>query len=310
MLGVALAAGEGKRMRPLSKERPKPLIPTLDVPQLCWTLARLSQVQPSTVWVNSHYFPEQIETVVSEVADVMTIQIRTSFEEEEALGTAGALKKLQEELNETFVVTSSDIATDFPIQRLIDAHESSGASATLLAIPSEDSADFLIEEGWVGDLVDRQTTVRAGHMFGNVAVFEPDVLSLISEGPSGMYESIFTALMNADRGIATVEWDGYWFSVTSPQDHLNINLEALSGVLTSDLVRPFNAKALTHEALVHVGEGATVDDVEMRHTVVGRGSTVAPGTVLERCVVWSGSQVRKGVYRDAVITPSQVVAAR
>lgn len=297
-------------MRPLSKERPKSVIPTLDVPQLSWTLSRLAEIQPNTVWVNSHFLREQIESVALKAADVLSMQIRVSFEEKQPLGTAGALRKLKEELTETFVVSSSDIATDFPISSLIEAHESSGASATLLAIPSDNKADFLIEEGWIGDLVDRQTNVRAGHMYGNIGVFEPDVLAHIPQGPSGMYESIFKALMSADQGIATVEWDGYWFSVSSPEDHLNLNLEALSGVLNPDAARAFNANALTNAAHVLIGEGASVDEVEMRHAVVGRGSTVAPGTVMERCVVWSETEVKKGVYRDAVITPSQIVSVR
>lgn len=310
MIGVVLAAGAGTRMRPLSLERPKALIPTLGVPQLAWVLARIRIAEIERAWINAHFFIDQMESRVRSISDEFDMELLISHESDRPLGTAGALRKLADDLGETFVVISADVATNFPVDRLIEAHKSSGASATLLGIPTESDADFLTEEGWVVDLVDRRNAVRPGHLYGNLGVFEPEVLAYIPDGATGLYETVFTGLTRDGRGVAAVEWDGYWLNIGSPSEHLDANLDALSGLLSSQDIDPILDGAMRRDATAFVGAGAEVEGAELRHAIVGAGAKIASRARLERCVVWEGAEVVAGEYRDAIITPTQVVSAR
>ncbi|MGH2719123.1 MAG: sugar phosphate nucleotidyltransferase [Actinomycetota bacterium] len=307
-LAVVLAAGKGTRMAPLSPERPKALLPTLDTPQLAWVIASVARAGAEQVFVNCHEGCDQIVAAAEEASHRMPVSISISQEQTAPLGTSGALRAIAPELTGTFLVANADIATDFPIERLIQAHRSARAPATLLAIPAEDGADLILEESWVIDLIDRREQVRSGHRYGGVAVLEPEVLELIQPGVSGLYESVMKGLVQTHQGLAALEWDGYWVDLARPRDHLKVNLDVLAGRRDPKAV----SEAVTEDCerwdvVAYVGQGAAVDDVDLRHTVVGRGARIAPGSRLERCVVWDGARLERGNYREAIVTPTQVV---
>lgn len=308
MIGFVLAAGEGVRMRPLSLERPKPLMPTLDLPQLAWSLGSLWLAGVRSVWVNAHFSAELIFERARLAADRLGMEVKTSHEVEEPMGTAGGLRRVIDRLEETFVAVNSDVASDAPLDRLIEAHRSSGGLATLLAVPTDDRADLILEEGWVLDLIDRRERLRSGHRYGGIAVFEPEVLDYVPEGRSGLYETVFSGMLRDRRGIAAFEWEGYWRDVGSPSAHLRANLDALSGAFPDRGIPAAAGEAPSRrDTRAFVGRGAEVDGVTLRHTVVGSGARIPPGSHLELCVVWEGVAVERGDYRNAVITDTGVV---
>jgi len=311
MLGVVLAAGRGTRMAPLSAELPKALVPTLDTPQLAWVLSRLQRAGLERVWVNAHADYEAIDRVVARQALQRDMRIEVSHERAMALGTAGALRPIADGLTTSFLVANADIATDLPIERLMEAHASAKAPATVLAIPVDDEADFALEQSWVFDLIDRREEVRSGHRYGGLAIFEPEVLSYVPEGESGLYETVFKGLLRDHKGFAALEWEGYWLDIGTPRDHLKANLDVLAGMRDPKLVTQAVGETCERwDVMAFVGQGATVQDVELRHSVVGRNATVAPGSRLERCVVWAGAHLPRGEYRDTVITPTHQLPVR
>jgi mannose-1-phosphate guanylyltransferase/phosphomannomutase len=309
MLAVVLSAGMGTRLAPLSAELPKALVPTLDTPQLAWVLAGLRRAGLERVWVNAHAGYEAIEHVAAQEAARWEMEISVSHEREAPLGTAGALKPIAGELTEAFLVANADIATDLAVERLIEAHHSARAAATVLAIPVEDEADFALEQSWVFDLIDRREEIRSGHRYGGLAIFEPEVLAYVPEGESGLYETVFKGLLRDHKGFAALEWDGYWLDIATPRDHLKANLDVLAGMRDPKLASDAVGEACERwDVLGFVGEGALADDIDLRHSVVGRRASVAPGSRLERCVVWAGTHLPRGDYRDTIFTPSRQLA--
>jgi mannose-1-phosphate guanylyltransferase len=293
-------------MAPLNAELPKALVPTLDTPQLAWVLAGLRRAGVERTWVNTHADHQAIDRVAAEQAGLRGMDISVSHEREVPLGTAGALRPIAGGLTEAFVVANADIATDLPLERLIEAHRSARAAATVLAIPVDDEADFALEQSWVFDLIDRREEIRSGHRYGGLAIFEPEVLSYVPEGESGLYETVFEGLIRDHKGFAALEWDGYWLDIASPRDHLKANLDVLAGMRDPKLSTDAAGEACERwDVMALVGEGATVEDTDLRHCVVGRRATVAPGSRLERCVVWAGAHLPRGDYRDTIVTPSR-----
>ena len=296
-------------MKPLSNERPKALMPILDVPQMSWHLSSLSSCGVSNLWVNCHFDVDMIQAEVHRLTEALGIEAGISLEEKEPLGTAGALRKLSDHLTDTILVVNSDIACDVPLERLLEAHRSSAALATLLAIPSSDRADLVVEEGWVTGLINRQDLWQTGHIYGGMGVFDKKVLELIPpDGPSGLYETVFLGGVEAGHPFAALEWGGYWMDVGDPSALLRINLDALSGGFERSR-RPvgLSGPAVRDDATAFVGAEAVVEEVELRHSVVGKGSRVEPGSKLERCVVWDGAEVARGRYRNSIITGAAVV---
>lgn len=304
---LVLAAGEGTRMMPLSEMRPKALMPTLGLPQVSWQVSRVRHAGIENVWVNAHFHAAQIKEEIERISRVLGESIGFSLEKEFPLGTAGALRKLSGDLGRSVVVVNSDVACDVPLSKLIEAHRSSQAPATLLAIPSEDQADLVLEEGWVKDLVDRNDKWRTGHIYAGIGIFEKDILRFVPEGASGLFETVFVGAMREQVPMAALQWDGYWRDVGNPAAHLRINLDALSGEYDrEDIPRSLIGPPQRDDALAFVGESAIVDDVELRHCVIGHDAYIEPGSRLERCVVWNSARVSAGDYRNSIITGSLI----
>lgn len=295
-------------MRPLSRERSKPLIPTLDIPQISWMLANLSRAGVDRVWVNAHLHPERFGVLAEREARRLGLEITISHEARHPLGTAGALRKIAPWLNNTFVLASGDLACDVSVADLLEVHRRAGTGATLLAVRTGEKADLIIENEWIVELVDRRDTARPGYLYGNVGIFEPEVLNYIPEGVSGLFETVMTGLMRGGGGMAAMEWNGYWLNVGTPADHLKANLDALGGLRDPETVsRVIDAAWERWDSLAYVGPWAQVQGAELWNAVVGREAHVAPGTILERCVVWEKAAVKPRHYRDTVITPSLVL---
>jgi NDP-sugar pyrophosphorylase family protein len=310
LIGIVLAAGKGMRMRPLSDLRPKSLLPLLDVPLMAWAMARLVSAGVDRIYVNCNREQIGIPIAALSAGERLGVEVLISREPAEPLGTAGALKRLEPDLTEAFAVINADTACDVNIQDLLDAHYSAKGIATLLAIPAEKNADFVVDEGWVKGLFRLGEKVRVGHLYGHCAVFEPEVLKYIPPHErSGLYETVLMGALQDDMGISALEWNGYFRDVGSPAAYLGANLDVLGGVVASQgIPEKFNDdQPVLSTATAFVGGGANVTDVELRHTVVGRGAHIEAESRLERCVVWDGAVIELGDYRDSILTGSSIV---
>jgi NDP-sugar pyrophosphorylase family protein len=346
VIGVVLAAGRGERMHPLSAERPKALLPTLDVPQLSWALAGLKAAGVRRAWVNARETcgaggvpgpPGDAAGICREVeraAAALDLDVRVSLEPEEPLGTAGALGRLRAELDETFLLVNADVASSVPLDRLVEAHRASGAPATLVGIPTGDRADLVAEDGWVVQLADRGRRPGPGHVYAGIGVFEPAVLDHVPDGVSHLFDTVMCGLVRdaGDRGIAVFEWVGFWSDLADPEAYLRVNLEALRGALAgtppqAEALRPAEGGPLGsmppewHGALgsaaphwrgpVGVPElqGLTQRWDELAY--VGPGAEVE-GVDLVHAVVGAGARIRPGtrLERCVVWDGAEVEAGR
>ncbi|MCL0092276.1 nucleotidyltransferase family protein [Dehalococcoidia bacterium] len=213
---MILAAGEGTRLRPLTLETPKVLLPIGGVPLICYTLAWLKSHGITQIAINLYHRGEKIKEFLGD-GSRFGVEICYS-QEENVLGTAGGVKRVEHFFDSTFVVVYGDVLTDFDLSAMINFHQEKKAVATLALFeaPNPKAAAIvqLEKQGRVINFVEKPGQADPGSLgSGGIYVLERQVLDYIpDQGFSDFAYDIFPKLVEARLPLY-----GY---VLTPQDYL------------------------------------------------------------------------------------------
>lgn len=130
MKAVIMAGGKGTRLRPLTCNKPKPMVPIVNRPMMEHIIYLLKKHGFEDVWITLFYLPELIQNYFGDGTD-FGMKIRYSLEDS-PLGTAGSVKKIINEFTETFLVISGDALTDINLEEAVRFHKEKKAKATIV----------------------------------------------------------------------------------------------------------------------------------------------------------------------------------
>src|SRR3954463_8388002 len=140
MKAVIMAGGEGTRLRPLTSNQPKPLMPLVNRPMMEHIVRLLKQHGFDDIVVTVAFLPQ---TIRSYFGDGEEFGVRMVYATEESpLGTAGSVGNAKDELDETFLVISGDVLTDIDLSALVQVHKDKGAMATIALKSMENPLEF------------------------------------------------------------------------------------------------------------------------------------------------------------------------
>lgn len=180
---MILAAGEGTRLRPLTLETPKVLIPIADIPLIYYTLTWLRSHDIGEVCINLHHLGNSVKKLLGGGSQ-LGIKIRYSIEES-LLGTAGGVKKVEHFFDTTFVVVYGDVLTDFNLSDMAYFHQRKKAIATIavtrVSNPWETGIVEMKEEGRIVSCIEKPPKgTEMGNMAnGGIYILERQVLDFI-----------------------------------------------------------------------------------------------------------------------------------
>ena len=310
MLAVVLVGGFGTRLRPLTYDVPKPMLPVGHRPMIVQLVERLAPCGVTDVVLALGFRPEPFAAAF---ADDRCGDVRIHYAvEPEPLDTGGAIAFAARHVgvDDTFVVANGDIITDLDVGALMAAHRSIGTDATIHLTPVDDPSAFGVVEtesdGHVRRFVEKPAPGETDSNLINAGtyVFEPSVLDLVPDGERVSVERVVFPALVADRRLAAMSTDDYWIDAGRPELYLQANLDIVSGR------RAVRVDAI--EAGADVDEAATIDD-----SVVSAGATVAAGAEVRRSLVLPGASIATGarivdsivagtVRSDASVTDSVI----
>jgi len=226
MQAVVLAAGEGTRMRPLTEDRPKPLVRVGDRPLLSHGLERLVELGvPELVLVVGY----RKEAVIDHYGDEFQGVPVTYVHQREQLGLAHAVATAQPVVDDDFLVFNGDNLMEGTLEAVVERQRREDVDATLLV--DEVSRDEAAETGvFVTDADDRLTAVvekpddpPSTLVLTGLFAFDPDIFHachLVRPSDRGEYEltDAIDLFLRADRRVETVEFDGWRVNVNTPAD--------------------------------------------------------------------------------------------
>src|SRR6202030_2962773 len=231
MRAMVLAAGLGPRLRPLTYEITKPMVPVLDRPVMEHILDLLDEHRFEQMIANLHYFPDSIREYFGD---------RLSYRyEPELLGTAGGVRACSEFFGgEAFLVISGDALTDIDLGALYEAHRQRGGIATLAVKRVEHTEEYGVvlhdRDGRVTGFQEKPAREEALSDLGNcgIYVFDPAIFDYFPQRPFVEWASdVFPVLLENDVAFYIHEIDSYWSDIGSLHELRAGTFDALRGKL-------------------------------------------------------------------------------
>src|SRR5919199_359945 len=232
MKAVVMAGGEGTRLRPLTSNQPKPMVPICGKPCMEHILELLREHGMHDVVVTVAFLPQAIR---SYFGDGESLGMRIEYSTEETpLGTAGSVRLAADKLGETFLVISGDALCDVDLTRLIEFHRERGAAATIGLKAVDNPLEFGIvvtdSEGRVERFLEKPSW---GQVFSDtintgIYVIEPEVLRHIpADRPYDFSKELFPLLLEMGRPMYGYVMDGYWQDIGNLEQYRQANFDAL-----------------------------------------------------------------------------------
>jgi mannose-1-phosphate guanylyltransferase len=308
MRAMVLAAGLGTRLRPLTNEITKPMVPVLDRPVMAHILDLLEHHGFTDVIANLHYFPESIEQYFGE---------RLSYRfEPELLGTAGGVRGCADFFgDDSFVVISGDALTDIDLGAFATRHREADGIATLAVKKVSDTREYGVvlhdREGRITGFQEKPSPQEALSDLGNCGIymFKPEIFDYFPDRPFVDWaQDVFPTLLENDIPFHIHEVREYWNDVGSLAELRQGTFDALRGelrlqvegrelapglIVAGESVVPRSAEI---EGSVWIGSDVTLGE-NVRLTgplVLGDGARVGEGAQLRDSILLPGTEVAKG----------------
>jgi mannose-1-phosphate guanylyltransferase/phosphomannomutase len=314
MKAVIMAGGEGTRLRPLTYNQPKPMIPMANRPLMEHVIDLLRRHGFTDIVVTVAFQANAIQNYFGSGAEFGAQIIYAS--EEPPLGTAGSVRNAMQQTDEPFLVISGDVLTDIDLSAVVDFHYRKKALATIalrsvlnplefgivMTRPDGSVERFLEKPSWGQVFSD---TINTG-----IYVFEPAILDYIAEGVVDFSADVFPQLLGHEQpllyGYVT---DGYWEDIGTLQAYGRAHQDILDGRVQVGLA------GFSLRQGIWLGDGAEVDPAaEVRgpaiigdycrveagatlgeYTVLGRNVRVGADAFIERSVVHDNAYLGPGV---------------
>jgi mannose-1-phosphate guanylyltransferase / phosphomannomutase len=294
MKAVIMAGGEGTRLRPLTSNQPKPMLPMANVPMMEHVVNLLRTHGFEDIVVTVAFMANAIRTYFGDGSEFGVRMVYAT--EETPLGTAGSVRNAKDELDERFLVISGDVLTDIDLSEVVAFHEKRGALATLALKAVDNPLEFGIvithEDGSVERFLEKPTW---GQVFSDtintgIFVLEPEIFDFIPEGrPVDFSGETFPAVLEANKPLYGYVADGYWEDVGTLAAYLKSHRDILDERVQVQI------EGFPLRPGVWLGKGTEIDpSVSIAGpAVIGDNCFIGPGTQLgEYCTL--GSNIRLG----------------
>ena len=314
MKAVVMAGGEGTRLRPLTSNRPKPLVPILNKPCMQHTIELLKRAGITDIVVTLYYLADEIEGYFGDGSELGVNLIYTV--EDTPLGTAGSVKKAEEYLkDDAFIIVSGDALTDLDVDKALAYHREKGSVATLVLQHVDNPLEFGVvitdEGGRIRRFLEKPSW---GEVFSDTVntgmyILEPSVFDYMQ--PEKNYDwsqDIFPQLLKDDKPMFGYIMGEYWTDVGSLQQYRQAQYEMLQGKTQL----PIDGRR--EGGSIWIGEGTEIDPSAQivgpvligkncrikagahigPETVMGDNCLIEEGAILQRAIVWDSNYIGSG----------------
>ncbi|MEO0456638.1 MAG: mannose-1-phosphate guanyltransferase [Cyanobacteria bacterium P01_A01_bin.114] len=321
MRAVLMAGGSGTRLRPLTCDLPKPMVPILNRPIAEHIVNLLKRHGITEVIATLYYLPDVMRDYFQDGHE-FGIQMTYAVEEDQPLGTAGCVKNIADLLTDTFLVISGDSVTDFDLQAAIKFHKEKGSKATLVLTRVPNPIEFGVvitdENCRIKRFLEKPSTseIFSDTVNTGTYILEPEVLDYLPPNQEQDFsKNLFPLLLEKGEPMYGYVADGYWCDVGHLEAYRESQYDALDSKVLVDFAYP------EVQPGVRVGQNTYIDPtakikppVLIGHncrigarvnleagTVIGDNVTVGNDADLKRPILWNGAVIGEETHLRACV---------
>ena len=293
------------------------MVPIMGVPFLARTMERLHHAGIHDVILPAGYMPQSI---IDYFGDGSQLGMKITYVIEAVpLGTAGALKNVEQHINGPFVVLNGDILTSLDLRAMFDEHKKKGGIGLLHLIRVEDPSAFGCvvhdAENKISSFVEKppRETAPTNEINAGTYLFEREILDMIPAGRNVSIErETFPAVIAAGKGLYSYTTADYWMDLGKPEQYLAAHSDILEGRMPMSLEPGLSGDGARNLADAKVNEPVHADaNVRVDATaelgpnvVLGERCIVGPRAVVRNSVLWDGVTIEEGAHVEGAIIAS------
>lgn len=321
MRAVLMAGGSGTRLRPLTCDLPKPMVPVLNRPIAEHIIHLLKRHRITEVIATLHYLPDIMRDYFQDGND-FGVQMTYAVEEDQPLGTAGCVKNIAELLDDTFLVISGDSITDFDLAAAIRFHKEHQSKATLILTRVPNPIEFGVvitdKNGRIKRFLEKPSTseIFSDTVNTGTYILEPEVLDYLPANQEADFsKDLFPLLLEKDEPMYGYIAEGYWCDVGHLDAYRDAHYDALMKRVCLDL--PYEERrpgiwigqntyldpTANVEPPVLIGSNCRIGArVQIdAGTIIGDNVTIGPDADLKRPIIWNGAIVGEEAHLRACV---------
>lgn len=346
MRAVLMAGGEGTRLRPLTCDLPKPMVPILNRPIAEHIINLLKRHHITEIIATLYYLPDVMRDYFRDGAD-FGVKVTYAIEEDQALGTAGCVKNISALLTDTFLVISGDCITDFDLSAAIAFHQAHQSKATLVLAHVPDPMEFGVvitdEQQRICRFLEKPSSseIFSDTVNTGIYILEPEILDYLpSDRPTDFSKDLFPMLLEKGEPMYGYVAAGYWCDVGSLDSYRESQYDALKGTVHLEFPYPEVEPSLwvgqntfidtsariippvligdncrigprvNIEAGTVIGDNVAIgNDANLKRPIIWNGALIGDESHLRACVITRGARVdrRAHVLEGAIVGSLSVV---
>lgn len=307
-----MSGGFGTRLRPLTCNIPKPMVPMMNKPMMQHIIELLKKHGITQIVSTLFYQPEIITECFGDGSKIgVSMQYRKADAD---YGTAGSVRNAADFLDERFIIISGDVLTDFDLSKAIAFHEEKKAKATLVLTRATNPLAFGVvitdANGKITRFLEKPTW---GEVFSDtintgIYIIEPEVLQLVPyQKEFDFSKNLFPAMLEQDMGLYGYIAEGYWRDVGNLNEYQEAHLDALDdkvnvncdgnrvGTAFIGMNTIIDSPIENLQGKVLIGKNCRIGrNVKIIKSVIGNNCTVGDGAVIRNSIVWGDARIGKG----------------
>ncbi|WP_017716978.1 mannose-1-phosphate guanyltransferase [Kamptonema formosum] len=322
MRAVLMAGGSGTRLRPLTCDLPKPMVPILNRPIAEHIINLLRRHQITEIIATLHYLPDVMRDYFQDGSD-FGVQMTYAVEEDQPLGTAGCVKNIAELLDQTFLVISGDSITDFNLSAAMAFHKHKRSKATIVLTHVPNPIEFGVvitdKDSRIRRFLEKPSTseIFSDTVNTGIYILEPEVLDYLPENKECDFsKDLFPLLLEKGEPMYGFIAEGYWCDVGHLDAYRDAQYDGLYGKVKLEFPYEERSPGLWVGQNTYIDPSAKIETpVLIGHncrigsrvqieagTSIGDNVTIGADADIKRPIVWNGVIVGEEAHLRACVT--------